>query len=318
MKNTKLKSVLQMILILSLVAGMLCMSGCTKQPPEPTVTTPTTTAPVETTTPVEETQPTTPVKPTEPTPTAPVIDETYPIDCIHILGDWVVDKASTCTTEGLRYKECALCHGKVEVELIPVTAHSVSDWVVDEPATCTSQGYQHLECTQCTELIISITMGMADHKVTTIPGYEPTEVTPGRTDRVICITCGSIVQESYVIPMLNSIPFIYQLNGDGQSCTITGVLNFTNKELIIPSAIYGYTVTAIGDHAFANRSTIATVLIPQSVNKIGKGAFNGCTDLTDIIYQDTSTQWNLMAKNAEWDLGVSGYTVYCTNTSFFK
>ncbi len=319
MKNTKLKSVLQIIFIMSLLASMLCMSGCKKEPPKPTVTTPTTLAPTETTAPVEDTKPTTPTTPVKPTdPTTPNTDETIPSDCEHILGDWIVDKASTCTTEGSRYKECSLCKGKAEVEVIPITTHLISDWIVDQPATCTSLGQQHLECTQCTEKMIYITVGMADHKTTTITGYTPTDITPGRTDRVICKICDATVQESYVIPMVDSIPYIYRLNSDGKTCTITGVLNFTDNELILPTTVYGYPVTAIGENAFANRTSITTVYIPKSVTQIGAGAFNGCQNLTSITYPDTAAQWNLLPKGAAWNADTGNYTLYCTNASLAK
>ncbi len=68
-----------------------------------------------------------------------------------------------------------------------------------------------------------------------------------------------------------------------------------------------YTITAIGDYAFAitenksknltkdlavteNNTTLTSVTIPATVTKIGKGAFFGCTELENLTIPDTVTE----------------------------
>lgn len=54
-----------------------------------------------------------------------------------------------------------------------------------------------------------------------------------------------------------------------------------NKNVIIPSEHNGLPVVGIGDKAFANLK-IERVVIPESIEYIGKSAFSGCTKLLDI------------------------------------
>lgn len=54
-------------------------------------------------------------------------------------------------------------------------------------------------------------------------------------------------------------------------------------EVNIPEQIQGMQVTAIGQSAFENSSTLTKVIIPESVKKIGYNAFRQCTNLTDVI-----------------------------------
>ena len=50
----------------------------------------------------------------------------------------------------------------------------------------------------------------------------------------------------------------------------------------MPDAIDGYTLTAIGDRAFAECTTITELTLPESVTSIGTRAFYDCTGLTEF------------------------------------
>ena len=100
--------------------------------------------------------------------------------------------------------------------------------------------------------------------------------------------------------------FEYEVLEDG-TAKITRCIGFP-IEIEVPSEIDGYTVTAIGDGAFAECPAITMVLpdtitsigemsfygmailkeitIPDSVKTIGMGAFAGCLSLTDIVISD--------------------------------
>ena len=326
MRNSKLKYFLRTVALLcAAVSLLLCLNGCKKKKPDPTESTPSTesTESIETTG-AEDTAPTT--KPTTPPPTTKPTtppattqpEETTKPACNHVLSNWKVGQVSNCTTEGSRYKECTLCKEKVETEVIPKTDHSPSNWIVDKKATCTAQGKQHQECTQCKEVLISIIVGVIDHNTKTMSGYAATTTTPGRTDSLHCKACDAEVQKSFVIPIIGSVKYTYEVNSDGKSCTITGVTDFSAKELILPATLDNYTVTAIGEKAFANKTSITTLYIPKTVTKLGIKSFIGCYSLTNITYQGTSAQWNTVVKDAEWNSGTGHYTVYCTNASLSK
>jgi hypothetical protein len=50
----------------------------------------------------------------------------------------------------------------------------------------------------------------------------------------------------------------------------------------IPPSIDGIPVTAIGNYAFINCSSLTAITIPASVTAIGVNAFDGCSSLTSI------------------------------------
>lgn len=315
MKNVKLKYFLRSVALLCAAVGLLmCLSGCTKKKPkatEPTTEPTAETDPITQPTTQPTTPPTTPPQPTEPETT------TTPSNCNHILSGWIVEQASSCTTEGSRYKQCSLCLEKVEIEVIPKTEHTASNWIADgAPATCTSQGKMKQECSQCKEVLFTITVDKLDHNTVPIEGYAATSTTPGRTDRMYCTTCRQDVQDDFIIPAVGSVEYTYQVT-TYNTCTITGANNLSRSELILPEKLGNYTVVGISDNAFAN-TDIETVYIPKAVNKIGANAFNGCANLTNITFQGTTFQWSKVQKGNSWDHATGDYTVYCSNQSVDK
>ena len=60
--------------------------------------------------------------------------------------------------------------------------------------------------------------------------------------------------------------------------------------LIIPNTIDGLTVTSIGGGAFLYKSSLTSVMIPNSVSSIGQSAFAQCTGLTDVTIPDSVTE----------------------------
>ncbi|MDE7087374.1 MAG: hypothetical protein K2O67_04195, partial [Clostridia bacterium] len=62
----------------------------------------------------------------------------------HTKGDWIEDKASTCTEEGTKHKECTVCHTTLETGTIDMIPHTPGD-----AATCTTAQ----TCTKCNAVI---------------------------------------------------------------------------------------------------------------------------------------------------------------------
>lgn len=87
--------------------------------------------------------------------------------------------------------------------------------------------------------------------------------------------------------------FSLSLNADGTYC-ITG-LNSWDEEVEIPSEIDGRVVTSIGTGAFFRNTHIRRLVIPGSVTSIGKGAFDGCSNL---VVQATSPDIGEMLEEA--------------------
>ena len=67
-------------------------------------------------------------------------------------------------------------------------------------------------------------------------------------------------------------------NGSATILSYTG----TQEHLIIPSAINGDPVAAIADGAFAENLTLKTLVIPDSITRIGAGILAGCENLHSL------------------------------------
>lgn len=81
----------------------------------------------------------------------------------------------------------------------------------------------------------------------------------------------------------------YNLNEDGASVAVTFETTNYNSysgDVVIPNFVnHGgttYTVTAIGDYAFRNSSDLASIVISDSVNTVGRAVFWGCTELKNV------------------------------------
>ncbi|MCI9524819.1 MAG: leucine-rich repeat protein [Erysipelotrichaceae bacterium] len=79
--------------------------------------------------------------------------------------------------------------------------------------------------------------------------------------------------------------YTYEMNSDS---TIT-IINYggSEKNLIIPTEIDGYTVTRIGYGAFAECKSIETLTIPNSVVSIGDYSFSQSTQIREINIPDS-------------------------------
>ena len=68
-----------------------------------------------------------------------------------------------------------------------------------------------------------------------------------------------------------------------RTASVVGVY-VISKSIIIPSVVYGYTVSDIWYDAFRNRSWLTSISLPVSLSWIYEGAFNGCTGLTTVTF----------------------------------
>lgn len=78
--------------------------------------------------------------------------------------------------------------------------------------------------------------------------------------------------------------FVWETLEDGSVC-ITGYEG-NGGEVIVPDALGGCPVTAIGNYAFYFKAEIARIVLPQSLRSIGDGAFSNCAGLEEIILPD--------------------------------
>lgn len=86
--------------------------------------------------------------------------------------------------------------------------------------------------------------------------------------------------------------------GDGTNAAIT--LKNGDDCITIPSVANGYTVTAIGDYAFAglDDDDVEELEIPSTVEYIGTSAFSGFKDLRDIYIRDLEAWFRIVFETA--------------------
>lgn len=85
----------------------------------------------------------------------------------------------------------------------------------------------------------------------------------------------------------------YKADDDG-NITITGFKSKA-KSLTIPAEIDGKPVTAIGEAAFQENTTLEKIVIPEGVESIGDMAFYDCENLSDITIPSTVQDFGMMA-----------------------
>ena len=75
----------------------------------------------------------------------------------------------------------------------------------------------------------------------------------------------------------------------------------SDTNLVIPSTLGGYPVTAIGDEAFAYCEFITSLVIPEGVTSIGWNAFERCEGLIELSLPDSLSK-----------IGIEAFA-YCTS-----
>ena len=98
--------------------------------------------------------------------------------------------------------------------------------------------------------------------------------------------------------VFSSGQYSFSVQEDGTACILSYVGSRRNVE--VPGAFGEYTVTAIGEEAF-KRKELKTVMLPETVARIGKGAFRSCSKLesvdlshvTEIEAEAFESCWNL-------------------------
>ena len=76
-------------------------------------------------------------------------------------------------------------------------------------------------------------------------------------------------------------PSAFEYVIENGECTITSCTAMLS-DIVIPSEIENYPVTAIGDRAFSRNSYVCNVTVPYGVKTIGEWAFGNCTKLANI------------------------------------
>ena len=146
----------------------------------------------------------------------------------HKESDWIIDKDSTCLIDGLKHKECTVCHAVLVTEAItklghdlkhhdkldptcttkghseydtcsrcdyttfkelPSLGHKESNWIIDKDPTCILDGTKHTECIVCQEVLVTEAITKLGHDLKHHDKLDPTCTTKGHSEYDTCSRC---------------------------------------------------------------------------------------------------------------------------------
>lgn len=111
---------------------------------------------------------------------------------------------------------------------------------------------------------------------------ETSEITVSGTESAITPESTPSVIDPGEVPETSIDDFKIEIDKDEEHYTVASYLG--NDEIVkIPSAANGLPITVIIFDAFANNTSIKTVIIPESVDFISNNVFSGCTSLEKVI-----------------------------------
>ncbi len=112
----------------------------------------------------------------------------------------------------------------------------------------------------------------------------------------IAVLCASLSASAYDFYDFRSDGLYYSiLSEEDRTVAVTypDIDDYVSGDIEIPrKVIYNsktYTVTSIGDEAFFECSSLASVTIPNSVTSIGNSAFSGCSSLESVTIPNSVT-----------------------------
>ncbi len=118
----------------------------------------------------------------------------------------------------------------------------------------------------------------------------------------ICFSTPVVASATGEENTITSGEFTYtKIEGDENACVLTGYVagEDSGTTVVVPQSVQQgedeaaitYNVVKIASSAFSQNTTITSVTIPASVAEIEVGAFEGCSDLTEIIYKGHNIEW---------------------------
>ena len=159
--------------------------------------------------------------------------------------------------------------------------------------TCTAEGYDTTSCKLCGKSTKSNETEKLEHD------YSDTYTVAGDYHWFACTACGEVKdKEMHVagddnlctkckIPLSATTGIVYYLSADGTYAVVTGY-NGTDTAVKMADTYKGVPVKEIYSGAF-ERTSITSVVIPDSVTSVGDCAFYSCDSLTSVVIGDSVT-----------------------------
>ncbi len=94
--------------------------------------------------------------------------------------------------------------------------------------------------------------------------------------------------------------------------TLTGDLTAL-RELVIPSSLGGHTVYGIKNSTFAGIAELESVVLPETLGRIGANAFAGSETLAEIKFGGTVEQWKALTAVPGWNKDTPASGIECSD-----
>ena len=172
--------------------------------------------------------------------------------------------------------------------------HDFSIFVVDKEPLCTAEGSGHYQCSECGEADSgTVSIEKTTHK------YSPDYSYNAEEHWHLCTECGDATsKESHIIEngrclacnqhLAPTEGLVYSVDKTTNSAAVIGY-NGTDTSIVIDRMYDGRPVTRIAANAF-NSKEITSVIIPNSVTRIGEYAFAECGQLENVIFSEITTE----------------------------
>lgn len=90
--------------------------------------------------------------------------------------------------------------------------------------------------------------------------------------------------------IINSAEYVILVNSDGKTAELKSVyLPYSYAEADVPAQVKGYTITAIGEKAYAGNFMVETINIGENIKTIGAKAFMSCNELKEVVLNEKIT-----------------------------
>ena len=213
----------------------------------------------------------------------------------------------SCEQDGYTLNTCSDCGYEYRSDYVSALGHHWNEWVIVSNPSCTKEGLKQRTCANDNTHIQKETLPKAPHEFS--DEFEYNDTHHWHNAKCGCdITTEKELHEftankcvcGYELHILD-----YVLSADKQSYAVAGIGTVTDEEIVIPSEYNGLPVVAIDAAAFQNNTLITKVTIPESVTLIRPYAFDGCTSLTSVIFENTSYWFTANSENASNGTGMT-------------
>lgn len=210
----------------------------------------------------------------------------------------------TCTSEGFTTYTCEVCDYYLIDNYVPKLEHEYV-WVEALAPTCTLQGVRTGRCASC-GMVQNEYVDVIEHTYDIDTVVAPTETATGYT--IHSCVCGDSYVDTYV-----------STEGSEGLKFVDGAVSYgdcVETVVVVPLDMGGIAITAIDFKGFCNKE-VTEIYLTTNIATIGEVAF-AYSNLEVIHYEGTMEQWNAIEKSSDWDLGLDGYVVNCTDGKIEK